>query len=269
MTEKKKKSKAPIILVIILLLAAGGFGYYKFMYLPEVMKTYELSDIEGIETMEIDNVPYDGSDDSSEGRLDVCEVMKNSAANYFSIEDTTDGTGLHISQVNRATFDEASPLDIGDASHDVMKAIKYLLNSSDKSIPAQGFEDINGQNALGGFGASSMVLECEQALFGTTMKKYFMDHELAISCDKVELKKIGIEDMGIITITWDPSGIEEDIPSWQYYYVATADVTTERAVGDLSDLGIFAPAGETKEIVILVSCGYDETSFAMDSFSLK
>ena len=266
MSKKKKKSKAPIVLVIILLLAAGGFGYYKFVHLPEVMKSYQLSDVEGIETMEIASVP---DYDEKESRLDVCEIMMDSEANYFSIECYPDGTGYHISQTDRTTFDEESPLELADASHDVMKAIKYLLNSSDKSIPSQGFNDINGQNALGGFGATSLVSEYEQVLFGGTMKKYFMDHELAISCDSVQLQKIGVEDLGVITITWDPSGIEEDIPAWQYYYVATAEVTTERAVGDLSDLGIFAPAGETKEIVILVSCGYDETSFAMDVFSLK
>jgi len=266
MSEKKKKSKAPIVLVIILLLAAGGFGYYKFVYLPNAMSSYELSDSEGIETMEIASVP---DYDEKESRLNVCEAMSNSDANYFTIEYVGDGTGYHVSQTNKAAFDEASPLEIGDASHKVMKALKYLLNSSDKSIPAQGFEDINGQNALGGFGATSLVSEYEQVLFGGTMKEYFIEHELAISCDSVNLQKIGVEDLGIITITWDPSGVEEDIPAWQYYYVATADVTTERAVGDLSDLGIFAPVGKTKEMVIFVSCGYDEISFSMDVFSLK
>lgn len=240
---EKKKSKAPIVVIIIILLAAAGFGYWKFVYQPQQLAQYELADTE-VKTELVAEVDWAGEDVST--RKEIFSAMAENDATYYII--TPFETGLYeIYQTNKEEFSEKSPKSPEKAVKEVNDGISKFLNYSYKSLPSPLFQTSSADGMIfGKLDVSSIACERIEPQFGGSVAEYFKSHELVLKCDDCEVTQIGVEN--------------EPVSGTFYYFNITANVLTEDCIGDMSDIGIFANKGETKQVNINVFCHYDENS---------
>ena len=244
---EKKKSKAPIVVIIIILLAAAGFGYYKFVYQPQQMAKYELAESEVVETELVAETNW-CSNEIDEYK-EVFAAMAENDASYYLITPkyTNPGPRFEVYQTNKNEFSEKSPMNLEKAMKETNDGILKFLNYSYNGLPSPLYENINNNCIFGKLDVSGWAEEVIEPQFGGSVAEYFKSHELKLKCDDCTVTQIGIE-------------IDEENNSIAYCYNITANVLTEDCIGDMSDLGIFANKGETKEVSLNVRCHYNENS---------
>lgn len=245
----KKKSKAPIIVIIIILLAAAGFGYWKFVYQPQQLAQYELTDTE-VETALV--AETDWYDDKIDEYREVFAAMAENESSYYIIEslgvrdEDNWKPRFKVYQTNKAEFDEKTVMDTEKAIKEVDDGISKFLNYSHNSLPASLYGNVNNDGIFGKLDVSSEAQALIDPQFGSSVAEYFNSHELALKCDDCTVEQIGVQ--------IDPDGLV-----W-YCFNITANVLTESCTGDMNDLGIFANEGETKQVKVNVLCSYEENS---------
>lgn len=245
--EKKKKSKTPIIVVIIILLAAAGFGYYKFVYQPQQMAKYELAESEVVETELVAEVDWAGTE--IDAYKEVFASMAENDALYYHINSKNEvwGPPYEIYQTNKEEFSEKSPKSPEKAVKEVNDGISKFLNYSYKSLPSPLFQTSSADGMIfGKLDVSSEAQSLIEPQFGGSIAEYFKSHELVLKCDDCKVTQIGVETNADGSI--------------YYYCNIAANVLTEDCIGDMSDIGIFANKGETKQVNINAHCIYDENS---------
>ena len=248
--ETKKKSKAPIIIIILILLVAAGFGYYKFVYQPQQMAKYELTESEVVETELVAGT--DWHDNEMDEYKEIFEAMAENDASYFIVESMTERSDDYYSprfkiyQTNKDEFSELSVKVPEEVVIGMTKGMLRFLNYSYNSLPPALYENLNGNYMFGKIGVSSMAEETIEPQFDGSVAAYFKKHKLKLKCDDCKVEQIGIE-------------VDQN-NHLRYYFNFTANVLTESCTGDMSDLGFFANEGETKEMNISVLCsGYEDS----------
>lgn len=247
------KKKIIAIIVIMLLLGGGlyGYKYYKTVYLPSQEAKYDIEETTEVETKEIGTVKDFDTYNSPEGDRyfkDCLDVMESAEESYFRIDDHSDSFTSSIIQMPKTDFSEDYPnykeiIKLG------AQGLEHFYNLKFREIKGSEYSYLFGDN----------VYQVDD--FGQTMEKpfeeyggvkaYFYEHELKLSCESVNVKKIGYLDIG-----------EKD---FVVCTVSEARVKTKDCKGDMSDLGLFAEKGKTKTIITkLVQCDDKKDGFNGD-----
>lgn len=239
----KTSDKIMTTLIIIAILAAGGYFLYKHFVLDK--ETYGIEDVEGIEA----EVVWEGDEYEYEycvySLIEICDALNASNANYFTMNDEyfAEWGYTTITQTDSETFNNT--IEAAE-SHELIKHaandMDYFLNTNYSKI-GEAFwgvsSDIDGPTLFGPKNICGIEKEEIIESFGLDIKQYFLENEVVLNCDNVQIKKICagnvLEDNGYIR------GV-------RFYYMGTAEVTTESAKNDLSDLGVFGNAGETVSV---------------------
>ncbi len=247
--EKQKKSKAPIVITIIILLAAAGFGYYKFIWQPNQLAQYELENTE-IETELV--AETDWHDNEIDEYKEVFAAMAENDSSYYIIEslgirdEDNWKPRFKVYQTNKDAFSEQSVMIPEKAMKEANDGISRFLNYSHNSLPSSMYGNINNDGIFGKLDVTSEAQGWIDPQFGNSVVEYFNTHELVLKCDDCQVTEVGVVN--------NPGDV-----IW-YYFNITASVLTESCIGDMSDLGYFANAGETKEVKVNVLCAYEENS---------
>ena len=239
----KTSDKIMTALIIIAILAAGGYFLYKHFVLDK--ETYNIEDVEGIEAEVVwEGDPYEHYY-CVYSLIEICDALKASEANYFTMNDEHwDGWEYAtITQTDSETFN--NNIEAAE-NHELIKHavndMEYFL-STDYNEIGEAFwgvsSDLNGPTLFGPKNICGIDKEEIIESFGLDIEQYFLENEVVLNCDNVQIKKICarnvLEDNGYIR------GVN-------FYYIGTAEVTTESAKNDLSDLGVFGNTGETVSV---------------------
>lgn len=239
---KTKTDIFTIIIAIIFLLAAGYFAYDKFLAPPEG------NSIVSVETdAKCINEYYIGNGiigEMSEENLEILDLMAQRDASHFKI--VHDNSSYQLWQVPESDF---SAVEYNSSIKDA-KAIAidmsrdYIMNFFNFS-----FEKIHECNSRIGynsyvveksFDTSALNIEKKlQSYFNGNIDSFFINTELVLSCDDLQISKIGILE----------SDNEFD-PDNAYFLVGTANVTTVNASSDISKAWILPAPQKTKTIKI-------------------
>lgn len=260
---EKKKRKVPVGLIALLvgLMVVGGWFYYQEVIVPS---KYVVEDIDvPIETCVIWTNPNNAG--HFETVKSMTDAMESSEAKFFIGEgDTNIADFQTISQTNKETFDTSLTRISSDALQIFNSNVLTFLNTDYSKISDEetfywgkylsgsntlfGDQGIRCVNVGGNYGESYGIDE----FFGTKIYDYFMEHQLIISCNDVQLTKIcgGNVEEASISMNMNDSVVEQTL---SYVFVGYADVTTENAVGSLSDMGIFGNVGETVKLKIIAT----------------
>lgn len=265
---EKKKRKVPVGLIALLvgLMVVGGWFYYQEVIVPS---KYVVEDIDvPIETCVI--YTYGWEDTHRNHIENVANALEASEAKFFFIEcDGGNGSYFNsVTQTDKSTYEESVPLTADEAFQVFGSNMTAFLNTDyskipdDKRVFYNGKYDSGAGCLFGDQGPMSAVMWSEDdpyensidEFFGTDIYQYFLDHELNISCDNVEMTKLGGQAyLAEYASSYQVQGSEPIREQMLYVFVGYADVTTENATGDLSDMGIFGNPGETVKVKIVAT----------------
>lgn len=233
----KTSDKIMTTLIILAILAAGGYFLYKHFVLDK--ETYSIEDVEGIEATDIwEGDPY-AYDSNIESLLSVCSALKASNANYFtmSYEYWDEWENVTITQADSETF--ASTIESCESNEMIKNAtddMEYFLSTNFNKINEDFWGEGGNPTLFGPKNVYGIDREAITEGFATDIKQYFLEHEIILNCENVQIKKICAGDLR------DEGAYSLDT---RFYYIGEAQVTTESANADLSDLGLFGDVGET------------------------
>lgn len=187
--------------------------------------------------------------------------MDSSDATYFTVNYNGGTQGVESSHhnmysVDEATFNEMSPIDVGQFSDLITEGAETFLNSSYGSINGSAFDSSTGTGMFGGLLCDSMASETIEPLFGGSVAGYFDEHKLSLSCEEVAIEQVAVS---------------EYMEHYTYVYGVFANVKTEDCTGDMSDLGFFANNGESRNVKVYVVCTYwpDENDITLSYMNIK
>jgi len=239
--EKMKLSDKIITTIILLALLAGG-GYYLYKHFVIDARNIDIPDVEGIETCEIWTNDDWSSKDGYYELMEMVSAMEKSDANFFIGEAHPEYEHfLSISQTDKATFEDTmekvSSADVAQRTIDDMKMVfdanfgKITDGMEDFQYEAMeeydGFPVVQGDNSM------------QYNLGDEGLALYLVEHEVSLKCESIKIDKVAAANF------YGDGGFNEVA---LICAMGTAEVTTESANGDISEIGLFGNAGETVTI---------------------
>lgn len=270
-----------------------GYMYYNNVYLPaEYEKKYAIEDVDyPVETRVIYEGGWEST--YKENVEAVADAMENSDAMFFLQEGgagVSDEVLINrVWQTDKSNYEATSGMEAKNAKEIFIEDAAAFLNTNYRKIPDKTTyyignmfrhqtnnifrqdirfpcvdweEDEYFEEKYDDFYEMDMMdLDLTDPeyfcgadeFFGSKIYEYFMEHKLKLSCENIELTKICAGDTpSRYEMTKGGMGSEKT-QTKAYYFVGYADVTTEHAVGDLSDMGIFGNEGETVRVKIIAT----------------
>ena len=258
--KKKKKGKGIVIAIIVIaIVIAGGYLIYdSFLGSGDAeAETIEPVEVKSLASISLDVMELDGALNDSTNR-EIFDLMNENDATYYKIKNK-DNT-LVVSQINEEDFNEISPKTVKTTRKFVNNGMKYFLNMSYKSLPGSLYS-LNGTSSSTIFGKNLLPAESDEYVkgwiketFGKELRQMFEEYKLKLSCDDISIKKMAVYDTGRTQKCGNALDSTFDAKYYEYYFVVDANVKTEEASKKISELGVFADAGEDKDIEFLLYC---------------
>lgn len=258
---KKKKGKGIVIVIIILALAVGGYLVYDnfFSGQAEDIATVEVKKVASIDLAENEVCAYEITDKTN---YEIFSSLKNSEATCFKLEKKNPNV-INISQINEDDFNEISPTTFTKTRRLLSKGCSYFCNMHYDKLPQIIYDTTDGTNytIFGNLlfdGGEEDALKWVKRAFGEELEKMFTKYKLILSCDNISVKAIAVYDTGE-KYYGSVSGVGDVVGEhFRYYCVIDAEVKTKSSEGKISDLGVFADEGKSKNIEFLMVCDMDK-----------